>query len=243
MTATNHDNQSEPLEQSEALELVSVHFAKSGGTSLWVGLKSAYGDAIFADHEHDPCNSSQRFNPVRKLPKSVRAVHGHIRPDLYPLDAETKLITFLREPAEKLLSSYYFWLNLPPCGSPEHDAFLTNRPDVFEYAEQVAGVAVSAYFAGFDMERFDLIGFHDRRVEHLARLSEMLGFSISSDIALNVTPFSPERHEIENDLAKMRRLRDILKVNVEFYSDMRSRWLPRLELRPERGSGRIASAA
>jgi hypothetical protein len=223
MPATNDDN------QSEALELVSVHFAKSGGTSLWAGLKNFYGDGIFSDQEHDPCNSSQKFNPVRKLPKSVRAVHGHIRPDLYPLAPETKLITFLREPAEKLLSSYYFWLNLPPCGSPEHDAFLANRPDIFEYSEQVAGVAVSSYFGGFDMERFDLIGFHDHRVEHLARLSEMLGVHISPDIALNVTPFSHERREIENDLAKMRRIRDILKLDMEFYADMRSRWLPRLQ--------------
>lgn len=228
--------------QNGALELISVHFAKSGGTSLWAGLNNLYGDAIFSDREHDPCNSSQRSNPARKLPKSVRAVHGHIRPDLYPLAPETKLITFLREPGERLLSSYYFWLTLPPCGSPEHDAFLVDRPDVFEYAEQVAGTAVSAYFGGFDMERFDLIGFHDRRVDHLACLSEMLGAYICPGPALNVTPFSRERHEIEKNSAKMRRVREILKLDMEFYADMRSRWLPRLERTQQRIFSRPAAA-
>lgn len=218
--------------ENQALELVSVHVAKAGGTSLWSALQNHYGDALFSDHEHDPCNSSQKSNPLRPLPQSVRAVHGHIRPDLYPLAPETKLITFLREPAEKLLSAYYFWLTLPPSGSPEHDAFLADSPDIFTYAEQGAGVGTNLYFGGFDMERFDLIGFHDHRAAHLACLSELLEIPIPSNIVLNVTPFSLERHQVENDPASMKRLREILKLDIEFYADMRSRWLPRL--RPTR---------
>lgn len=210
------------------LELVSVHYAKAGGTSLWAELKRHYGDAMIADNEHDPCNSNQKYNPPHRISPETRAIMGHIRPDLYPVSPHTKIITFLREPVDKLMSAYFFWLNLPPCGSPEHDAFLAKRPSIFEYAEESAGYSIDAYFGGFDMDRFDFIGFHDQRVEHLACLSKVLGFEISSDVALNVTPFSSERAAIQSDQRSMLRLSEILKVEVEFYGDIRSKWLPKL---------------
>lgn len=153
---------------------------------------------------------------------------GHIRPDLYPAGKSTKIITFLREPVDKLLSAYFFWINLPPNGSPEHDAFLVNRPSIFQYAEGSAGGSIEAYFGGFDMDRFDFIGFHDQRAEHLTCLSNLLGFEISN-VKLNVTPFSPERAAIQSDDRSMSRLREILKVEVEFYNDLRSKWLPKLK--------------
>jgi hypothetical protein len=206
------------------LELVSVHFAKAGGTSLWSELKGHYGDSLFSDNNHDPCNSTQKFNKPSVLASCVRAVHGHIRPDLYDLQPETRLITFLREPADKLLSAYYFWLGLPRHGSPEHEAFLADRPSILEYAEQTVGVAFSAYFGGFDMDRFDFIGFHDRRRQDIARLSELLGFEISSEVRANPTPYSPERLEFQSDELKMRQLREILKPDIEFYNELRSRW-------------------
>lgn len=214
--------------RSVALELISVHYAKTGGTSLWAELARHYGDAIFADHDHDPCNPTQRYNPPTELPATVKAVMGHIRPDLYPIAPHTKLITFLREPVDKLLSIYFFWRNLPPCGSPEHDAFLANRPSIFSYAEEIAGVSIEAYFGGFDMSRFDFIGFHDLRHEHLSCLSAMLGFEIASDVVLNVTPYSQERISIQSDWKAMSRLREILDVEVTFYNDLRSTWLPKL---------------
>ena len=218
------------VSSDSSLRLISVHFAKAGGTSLWSGLYSHYGDDIFGDYEHDPCNSSQKYRPLAELPANVKAVHGHIRPDLYPVSDQTKIITFLREPAEKLISAYFFWRNLEPCGSPEHDYFLATRPSVFEFAEQTAGVAFQAYFGGFDMRRFDFVGFHDLRVQHLRVLSQLIGFQISPDISLNVTPYSAERCEIEGNQSKMAKIREILRLDLEFYYDMRSQWLPKLAL-------------
>ncbi len=79
------------------------------------------------------------------------------------------------------------------------------------------------------MDRFDFIGFHEERVEHLACLSNFMGFEISSEINLNATPFSPERAAIQSDERSMSRLRELLKVEVEFYNDLRSKWLPKLK--------------
>ena len=211
------------------LELISVHYAKAGGTSLWAELKRHYGDALFSDNNHDPCNSNQKNNPPFLLSPETKAVMGHIRPDLYIASKSTKIITFLRDPVDKLLSAYFYWLNLPLGGSPEHEAFVTNRPSIFEYAEEGAGVSIEAYFGGFDMDRFDFIGFHDQRAEHLACLSNLLGFEISSEVKLNVTPFSSERAAIQSDDRSMSRLRELLKVEVEFYNDLRSKWLPKLK--------------
>jgi hypothetical protein len=207
-----------------SLELVSIHFAKAGGTSLAHILKQHYGDGLEFDFQNDPCRSDGSVCGPLELARTVTAVHGHMRPDVYPVDSTTKLITFLREPVDKLLSVYFFWLTLKPCGSPDHDKFLADRPSVFEYAEETAGVAFSAYFGGFNMSRFNFIGFHDRRKHDLKTLSTLLGFPCPSEVALNTTPYSPERVAISTDPKKMSRLAAILRNDISFYSDIRSDW-------------------
>ena len=209
----------------EQLDLVSVHFAKSGGSSLARALANHYGQEIFWDSTHDPCNASHDASEPPDLPANTRAVHGHFRGDRYASYNPRILFTFLREPVDKLISVYFFWKSLPPSDSPDHLHFLRENPSILEYAHQTAGVACTAYFGGMDMRDFDMIGFHDRREQDLAILSGAAGFPIPPELHLNRTPSSPERSKVLRDPALLADLRRALQEDVDFYDTVRAQRL------------------
>jgi len=199
------------------LEVISVHFAKAAGTSLYGALLEHYGSSLHVDGNHDPCNPSHNVKEPVDITSETRAVHGHFRADRYAGIDGSRLITFLREPVDKLLSVYFFWKSLPPSGNPDHDRFLNEKPSIIEYARQSAGIAFPAYFGDFDMRGFDFIGFYDRRREELFELSKLLGFQIDPDLRLNVTPLSDERIAILGNSRLLKHLRLILQDDIEFY--------------------------
>jgi hypothetical protein len=199
------------------LELVSVHFAKAGGTSLAQALSCHYLDQVFWDNSHDPCNEAHNVFEQPILPPTIRAVHGHMRSDRYVKYSPRVLATFLREPVDKLISVYFFWKSLAPSGNPDHARFLAEKPSPEEYALETAGVAFKAYFGDFDMRNFDLIGFHEDRERDLGLLEAMVGFPIPASIHLNETPRSCERSKALRDPALRASLSKILSDDIEFY--------------------------
>lgn len=181
-----------------------------------------YGDRVFWDLEHDPCNAAHDIHQPPALDEHIVAVQGHIRADRYANHPIRVLTTFLRDPVDKLISVYFFWKTLPPTNSPDHLRFLAEQPSILEHARATAGTAFPAYYGGFDMRDFDFIGFHDRRVEDLSALSAIAGFPIPHDIHLNPTPASPERTAVLGDPALLSDLRRALAEDIDFYEKVRS---------------------
>jgi hypothetical protein len=204
------------------LDFVYVHFAKAGGTSLARALSNHYQDRVFWDLDHDPCNAAHDIHEPPALAENIQAVQGHIRADRYAGYPVRVLTTFLRDPVDRLISGYFFWKTLPPTNSPDHLRFLAEQPSILERAHATAGTAHRAFYDGFDMRDFDFVGFHDRRVEDLATLSEMAGFPMPPDVHLNATPPSQERAEVMSNPALLAELRRALADEVEFYEKVRS---------------------
>lgn len=96
------------------LELISIHIPKTGGTSFRLVLEEVYGKK----------NIQQWYSPARHnesivLDKSARVLHGHISLKIYrklvsdyPFCTETPVITWIRDPVERLISEYYYFYNV-----------------------------------------------------------------------------------------------------------------------------------
>lgn len=199
---------------------VSVHFPKAAGSSLKSQFDALLGDQAFFDYGHDPLVVEDR--QAVAFPAGKRLVHGHFHPSRYdPTDGYW--LTFLRHPVDNLLSIYFFWIDRPEPDHDLHARFLRERPSVLEFAAYpgISTLMSETYFGGFDMRRFDFIGFHETRASDLRRLGADLGLPLVAEAHENRTAETTERREIKADAALRRRLADLLAADMAFYERLR----------------------
>jgi hypothetical protein len=211
-------------------KIVSVHFPKAAGTSLFEILRTTFGERLHHVLDADPVDPASAWQIApgltrarqRPFPTGAAAAHGHMRGDAYP-DATYRL-TFLREPVDNLVSIYAFWRTLPTNGHAGHRLFLEQSVEILEFAEFPALQTLMSrtYFGGVDMRSFDFIGFHDRRHEDLARLASQLSLSGDLGVWSNRTPELAECDEILSNPHVLGRLRDLLRDDVDFYERLRA---------------------
>lgn len=202
--------------------IVSVHFPKSAGSSLRMQFIEFLADKVELDYNHDPLTSAGADKAA--FPVGKRIVHGHFRPDRYEIPDAFRM-TFLRDPVDSIISIYYFWKTYPEHGNPVHEQFLREQPDIFQFARYPAlsRLMSDTYFGGYDMTRFDFVGFHESRARDIRRLGLMLDLPLQ-DVHVNRTADTPERLALLSDSVAKRRLRDLLAHDVAFYYQIKSYW-------------------
>jgi len=215
------------------MKIISVHTPKVAGTSLLHAFKMAYGESAvledYADRPADPC-AEYYLDPVgwlerrpTKIDESIKVVHGHFFPGKYDLIDLAFRTTFLRHPVDNVISIYFYWkkyIQSPATGLYKY--FLDQKLDIFELARLplLRYLFSKTYFGGFDMERFDFVGCHERREESYAQLSVLLGVQLDSSLCFNPTDSvvkSQERLQLENDSLSVGKLKDILSEDIGFY--------------------------
>ncbi len=97
--------------------LLFLHLPKTAGTTLRVMLKRVYArEEIFETYAHETTEAcAQAVNDLEPGTRaSVRLVAGHFGYGLHSLiPGEHRYITFLREPVERVVSTYYHMRDLP----------------------------------------------------------------------------------------------------------------------------------
>ena len=198
---------------------VSVHFPKAGGSSLRVQLESMLGESLLLDNEHHPLGPSA-MEEVAELPFQYKLVHGHFRASRYAKLRNCILFTFLRQPVDNLISIYFFWRYFPRCGVYWHTKFLDEKPSILEFARYAPfrRHLSETYFGGFDMNRFDFIGFHETRRDDFPKLGSLINLPLSGNVHANKTENDQEeRATIMHSKQTMGALTDLLADDVAFY--------------------------
>lgn len=205
--------------------IISVHLPKSGGTSVRGSLSRQFGDRAFFDYGRGPLGPDRDLVEPG-LPEGIELVHGHFRPARYDSVQPAFRFTFLRQPVDLLLSFYFFWRTMPHEGQALHRRFLDEQPTIEEFATwpPIRGLSSDTFFGGYDMERFDFIGFHETRGPDMARLNAIAGLELEPDRHDNPTASGDEeRAAIRADSRRMAGLADRLVEDVRFYEAQRAR--------------------
>jgi hypothetical protein len=201
--------------------LISVHFPKAAGSSLQRQFLSLLGNEVELDYGHDPLTGEG--DQLGAFRAGKRIVHGHFKANRYAHVAAYWL-TFLRHPVENLISIFYFWQSLPPeRGHALHSRFLREKPSILEFAKfpGINTLMSETYFGGFDMRRFNFIGFYETRQPDMTRLAIELALPLRPALHENKTTGSAERDELMRDPPVLHRLRDVLSADVSFYEKIR----------------------
>jgi hypothetical protein len=146
-------------------ELISVHIPKTAGESFLDILRQVYGRALVCDYG----------GAVRGLDRA-RVVHGHFPVHRYRARwPEASLVTWMRDPVERVTSLYYYWLGAAPHGNPNHDRFLAERPSLIEFARTPELQSeVGQYLQASAPSDFLFVGFVDRFDADVQRLARLL---------------------------------------------------------------------
>jgi hypothetical protein len=208
-------------------QLISVHVAKAGGSSLLRVFEARFGARLLHDYADNPADPlSQRvldpgryFGRQERLAEGIDCVHGHFHPGKFQIPADAILSTILRHPVDNIISIYFFWKTIVKGHDGLHNYFIDNDLSLIETAKLplLRNLFSETYFGGFDMGRFDLVGRHDRRDEALEKLGMLIGGVFETGIRENVTQPTAERRAAEADPAVLRALEDILADDVRFY--------------------------
>ncbi len=225
----------------QKMKLLFVHVPKTGGASITMALDRRFGERLYRDHD-GPANPASPMNldPDGFLERHFRspynfldqkdAVTGHIWIRKYdPVPAEVRA-TILRDPIERALSHYFFWLSPDVIyRHPVRTYMINNNVDFMQFARfPTMRWLYSRYlFRDTNMNTFDFIGEYSALNSDWPVVIRRLGLE-SPEVRVNQTrtflsDYHAQRCEIEEDPIKMATLRDIFADDIKFYE----RWAAR----------------
>lgn len=175
-----------------AVELLSVHIPKTGGTAFRTVLETVYGAASI--HTVYPTASdlpSDETEDERWLADSValcrrrvdvpRVVHGHYLLTCYAERFPRAIkIAWLRHPVDRILSFYYMWreMELWPTAPPLQREVREGHLDLLEFGRSpgMRDVVTRRFLGDPQGSGLAFIGIQERFDEDLDRLASMLGW-------------------------------------------------------------------
>ncbi|MEN8223765.1 MAG: sulfotransferase family 2 domain-containing protein [Bacteroidota bacterium] len=214
------------------VKLVSLHIPKTAGTSFRNILKEVYGEEHVARIDiRSQVELNEEVFTGSKLKRGIHVLHGHFSckhlTNNFDISRKAPFITWIREPAERVISNYYY-LEKVLINEVNEEAKGLNilskmQKSLIEYASAEANRnRISKFLHGMAPEEFYFIGLTEHYKEDLEQLSDMLGWKDFKIFEHNITGDKPEIDE--ETLDKIRRLNE---VDYEIYEQA-------IELREER---------
>lgn len=160
--------------------MISIHIAKTGGRSFFEILRNEYGDAL------DPRFKRKHYFPPRenigrlidRIPPNIRVIHGHLfYSDVKEihLAMQPKIITWMREPVERVISNYYFLMRQLRTDHRHAQKHMIDFT-LLEYARESRRNKMSLYLEGIEPEKLFFIGFQENFQDDLEELAGRLGW-------------------------------------------------------------------
>lgn len=162
-------------------ELISIHVPKTAGSTFHTLLKAQYGfylKHIQTQHDLHIWNNGLKYRSNKPF---VKAVHGHIEahpswPAQYP---QAKIIAWVRDPVERVISAYYHWKKEIDHRDARHALFMEAQPDLVEFAQikefHPTVHALQTYLGRIAPEQYFFIGRTEFFEEDFNKLSSSMG--------------------------------------------------------------------
>lgn len=197
-----------------ALELISIHIPKTAGTSFQQILEAQYpGKALLRldfefvrDQDETGILRAKNKTDQRvldglvkegEIPEYVKAIHGHFTlQDIQQLlgNIQTvRLVTWLREPIERVISNYNYLNELLESevrDRPQAQRLMNRlKRSIYEFAVLPANTnKYRIYLGGQSLEPFDFVGLTDSFDEDIQHLADLMGWQTPDVYHVNRTP-------------------------------------------------------
>ncbi len=186
------------------LRLLSMHIPKTAGTSFYQILQQAYGRNGVMRLDYRPALGQfivkgKSYNS-KNLPARVCALHGHLNYKVISayleLNEEIKIITWLRNPIERVISNYYYLLERLDDRfkvDPLHPYTLDRMTkSLLEFAKSNQEKnRLFKYFRGTDLGSFYFVGIIENFDEDIMELGKRLDWKTVKPVKQNVTLKKP----------------------------------------------------
>ena len=187
------------------VKLVSLHIPKTAGTSFRNILKEVYGE------EHVVRFDITRYISVEneeftgsKLKPGIQVIHGHFPYykliELVELPEGVPVITWLRDPVERVISNYFYLEKILREELDEEvkdlNILAKMQKTLIEYASTEANRnRMSKFLKGIEPEELFFIGLMDHYAEDLQYLARLLGWKEYPVLKQNITEDKPRVNE------------------------------------------------
>jgi hypothetical protein len=162
------------------------------------------------------------------LGSKASCVHGHLDISQYLKYHPKLLVTFLRDPVERIIS-YYLFLK---AHNPDSIMLskIVNDPDVSAGIVNFAKIFSHDYhhwFSGVDLDRFDYVGIVERYDDSINSINDLIGYSGSeisstrinvSPSRINVSPSPDIKNNLLNDNSIVSVIKDICSDDIDIYN-------------------------
>lgn len=166
------------------IELLSIHLPKTGGTSFYHILKQVYGEAVsipFKRQDYQRCLDT-KGGLLPCLAPEIRVLHGHLRyKEVEPIIVahNPKLILWLRDPIERVVSNYHFFIEGLKHPERNPEVYQRNKHRLKETLEEYAFLKenqnrIHEFLGGARLENFFFIGFLEHFEDDLKYLAKQL---------------------------------------------------------------------
>lgn len=215
------------------VELISIHIAKTGGQSFYEILKNEYGDKLDIRSKRSDYFPGKNYeNPlILRIPDHVCILHGHLH---YKHIAEihrkhhSKIIAWLREPVDRVISNYYYMIGRVNEIGDEHPQYAKRNHSLVEYAHDSVPNKMTKCLKGIDLEELFFFGFQESFDEDVKVLGKLLNWNkpipqvhINTASSMNSwenapTPKSCITIEMKEEIAK------INEIDIQLYKRAKS---------------------
>jgi len=165
--------------------IVSLHIPKTAGTSLLMAYQTAFGDRLVQYNEDPKFILASSRNDIQTR---FDIVHGHLNAAALDIvmDKDAIVVTFLRDPVQRVLSSYFFHKN-PETKNVLGEKVRSQSMSLEEFADMPGQRNLQTkMIAPVGRDRLDFIGISEQFSTSLERLSDILPIRLELPKSLNV---------------------------------------------------------
>lgn len=168
-------------------QYLSIHIPKTAGVSIRNILKEHFGPG-FVQYYWEITDAWGRV--LDQVPPDATCVHGHYQTDkMTRLFPQAELITWVRDPVERVISSYHHRLRDPDPKHPVCQELHQKKLSLTEYAAlPLVRNEMTRYFGSKKPEDFLFIGIVEEFEHSLRLMAQLLGIPAPSSRRDNVNP-------------------------------------------------------
>lgn len=162
------------------VELLSIHIPKTAGTSFYRILEQIYGDQVSISYKRRDVKPLL-YNGVLNIAAPIRVMHGHFFYREVQQFKEAKVICWLRDPVDRVISNFHFFKDglRNPERNPinyEHNKHRIDE-DLLTYASRPENRnRMCEFLEGIAVEDLFFIGRQSHFEEDIKRLGRLLAW-------------------------------------------------------------------